>query len=56
MGENASRILPFAIAVILPPAGLIIGIAGMREDRELGRRIVVVSILAAVVWLLLLLA
>jgi hypothetical protein len=56
MGESASRIFPFAIAVILPPAGLIMGLAGMQEDRDLGRRLVVVSILAAVVWALVLVA
>jgi hypothetical protein len=56
MGERASRIFPFAIGVVLPPAGLILGLAAMQEDRELGLRIIGVSLLAAVIWALLFLA
>ena len=53
MGKRASTFFPFAIAVILPPAGLVLGLAALQQDRELGVRIVVVAILAAVVWALL---
>jgi hypothetical protein len=56
VGERASRIFPFAIAVILPPAGLILGLAALQQDRDLGLRILAVSLLAAVVWALLFLA
>jgi hypothetical protein len=56
VAEFAARIFPFAIAVLLPPAGILLGLAGIpQEDRELGVRLIVVSVLAAVVWALLLL-
>jgi hypothetical protein len=53
MGKRASTILPFAIAIVLPPAGLLLGLAGLQHDRELGIRLIVVAVLAAVVWALL---
>ncbi len=56
MGEQMARIFPFAIAVLFPPAGLLLGLAGLQQqERELGIRLIVVSVLAAVVWALLLL-
>jgi hypothetical protein len=51
--ERIPKIFPFAIAVVLPPAGLILGLAALQEDRELGIRVMVVAVLAAVVWALL---
>jgi len=54
MSKSASSILPFAIAVVLPPAGLIIGLSQLQRDRELGVRLIVAALLAAVVWVLLL--
>jgi hypothetical protein len=54
--DRLVALFPFAIAVILPPAGLIIGLAGLKEDRALGTRLIVVSLLAAVVWVLLFVA
>jgi len=56
MGEQANRIFPFAIAVVLPPAGLILGLITMQEDRDQGVRLVVVAALAAVIWVLLILS
>ncbi len=54
MGDRLSGIFPFAIAVLLPPAGLILGLAALQKpDRELGARLIVVSLLAALVWVLL---
>ena len=53
MGERAAGIFPFAIAVLLPPAGLILGLVAMQKERELGVRLIVVSLLAALVWVLL---
>jgi hypothetical protein len=53
MGEWLPKIFPFAIAVVLPPAGLILGFVALQEDRELGLRVMAVSVLAAVVWVLL---
>jgi hypothetical protein len=53
MGERITRSFPFAIAVILPPAGVILGFVEMQQDREGGMRLIVVSLLAAVVWALL---
>jgi hypothetical protein len=54
MGERASNIFPFGIAVVLPPAGLLLGLLNLQQEkRELGIRLIVVSLLAAVVWVLL---
>jgi hypothetical protein len=54
MAGRASALFPFAIAVFLPPAGLILGLAAFQKpDRELGVRLVVVSLLAALAWVLL---
>jgi hypothetical protein len=42
------------IAVVLPPAGLILGLLNLQQgDREQGMRLIAVSLLAAVVWVLL---
>jgi hypothetical protein len=55
MRDRLVEIFPFAIAIVMPPAGLIIGLLQMtQEDRGLGLRIVVVALIAAVVWVLLL--
>jgi hypothetical protein len=52
---RATAIFPFAIAVFLPPAGLILGLSQLgQEDRELGVRLIVVASLALVVWVVLL--
>ena len=54
MGERVSGIFPFGIAIVLPPAGLILGLLNISQDnRDLGIRLIVVSVLAAVVWVLL---
>ena len=54
MGERASNIFPFGIAVVLPPAGLLLGLLNLQqENRVLGIRLILVSLLAAVVWVLL---
>ena len=56
MFERANAIFPFAIAILLPPAGLLLGLLQLtQDDRGLGVRLVVVSLLAAAVWALLLL-
>jgi hypothetical protein len=44
---------PFLIAVLLPPAGLLIGLSQLDKDRELGLRILAVALLASVVWVFL---
>jgi hypothetical protein len=54
MGRSLPSIFPFAIAIVLPPAGLIIGLAQLQQDRELGARLIATALLAAVVWVLLL--
>lgn len=56
MKERAAAIFPFAIAIVLPPAGFLVGLAGLSEDRDLGIRLMAVSVLAAIVWALLLLS
>jgi len=56
MGDWIPKVFPFAIAVVLPPAGLVLGLAALQEDREMGMRVVAVAVLAAVVWVLLFLA
>jgi hypothetical protein len=54
MGERASSLFPFGIAVVLPPAGFLLGLLNLQQDnREQGIRLVVVSLFAAVVWVLL---
>ena len=54
MGERASTLFPFGIAVVLPPAGLLLGILNLLQDnRVLGIRLILVSLLAAVIWVLL---
>jgi hypothetical protein len=51
MRARATALFPFAIAVLLPPAGLLLGLAAFtQEDRDLGLRLVAVAILAAGVW------
>lgn len=56
MGERLSAYIPFIIAVLLPPAGLVLGLIGLQEERDKGVRLIVISVLAAVVWALLFLA
>jgi hypothetical protein len=54
MGERASSLFPFGIAIVLPPAGLILGLLNLQQqNRDLGVRLIVVSLLAALVWVLL---
>lgn len=54
MGERASTLFPFGIAIVLPPAGVILGMLNfLQGERELGMRLVAVSLLAAIVWVLL---
>jgi hypothetical protein len=54
---RATAIFPFAIAVLLPPAGLLLGLAALAQgDGDLGVRLLVVASLAAVVWAVLLFA
>ena len=52
----ASGVFPYAIAAALPPAGLILGLFAMEEDRRHGLEIIGVAIVAAVVWALVLLS
>lgn len=54
MGKRAAAIFPFAIAIVLPPAGLIIGLSQLQQDRELGLRLIATAVLATVIWVLLL--
>jgi hypothetical protein len=51
----ASGVFPFAIAAVLPPAGLILGILALEDDRGHGWEIIGVSLVAAIVWALVLL-
>jgi hypothetical protein len=53
MASRVSTIFPFVIAVLLPPAGLLLGLVELRQDRERGIRLLVVAVLAAVIWTLL---
>jgi hypothetical protein len=56
VGEQANRIFPFAVAVVLPPAGMVLALATMQNDRDQGIRLLVVAALAAVIWVLLILS
>jgi hypothetical protein len=54
VGERATSLFPFGIAVVLPPAGFLLGILNLlQENRVLGIRLILVSLLSAVVWVLL---
>jgi hypothetical protein len=54
MGERASSLFPFGIAVVLPPAGLILGLLSLQQgERDQGVRLIVVALLAAAVWVFL---
>jgi hypothetical protein len=51
MKERANIIFPFAIACALPPAGVVLGLLSIQqEDRDLGLRLIAVSVIAAAVW------
>lgn len=56
MKERANVIFPFAIACALPPAGLFLGLISLEQDRDLGIRLLVVSVVAAAVWVLVVLS
>jgi hypothetical protein len=52
---SGSELLQFGIAVVLPPAGAIIGLLQVLDgERNLGLRLIVVALLAATVWVWLL--
>jgi hypothetical protein len=50
MLDRAAALFPFAIAVVLPPAGALMGILALERDREFGIRMILVAVLAAIVW------
>jgi hypothetical protein len=50
MGERATIYVPYVLAVLFPPVGVVLGAIGLKEDRELGMRLIAISLLAAVVW------
>jgi hypothetical protein len=50
MGQRATDLFPFGIAIVLPPAGLILGLLELQQDREAGIRLIAVALLAAAVW------
>jgi hypothetical protein len=53
MGERASTLFPFGIAIVLPPAGALLGALNLQQgERDLGMRLIAVSLLAAIVWVL----
>ena len=52
--QSATEIFPFAIGIILPPAGIVLGLVASQQDQDLGFRIIGVSVLALIVWALLL--
>lgn len=54
MTERAADIYPYAIAAFLPPAGLILGLVALEEERGLGLRLIGVALLAGFVWSLIL--
>jgi len=54
MGERAGSLFPFGIAIVLPPAGVLIGLLNIQQgDRDQGMRLIAVALLAAIVWVLL---
>ena len=53
---RASWLLPFAIAAVLPPAGFLLGLMTLEQDRQLGTWVMIVAVAAAGIWALLLLS
>ena len=54
MGAQVSRLFPFGIAIVLPPAGVLLGLLSIQQgERDVGMRLIAVSLLAAIVWVLL---
>ena len=56
MRARAVEIFPFAITVVLPPAGLVLALVAADEDRELAIRLGAVALIAAAIWAFVLLA
>ena len=57
MGERAAIYVPFALAVLFPPVGLLLGLIGLQDgERDKGVRLLIVSVLAAAVWAFIFLA
>lgn len=54
MGERASLYFPFVLAVLFPPVGVMLGAVEWRKDRNVAVRLISVSLLAVVVWILIL--
>ena len=54
MGERLTEYFPFIIAVVLPPAGLMLALIERQQgDRDKAIRLLVMSLIAAVIWALL---
>lgn len=53
MLDRLAVAFPFLLAVLLPPAGLLIGLSQLDKDRELALRLIAVALLASVVWVFL---
>jgi hypothetical protein len=53
MGERIGVYIPYVLAVLFPPVGLLLGVIGLQQDRETGIRLIAISVLALVVWVLL---
>jgi hypothetical protein len=52
VGERLSEYFPFILAVLFPPVGVLLGVVEYPKDRDQGMRLVAVSVLAAIVWVL----
>jgi hypothetical protein len=53
---RAAWLLPFAIAIVLPPAGFVMGLITLEQDRNLGTWQMIVAVAAAGIWALVLLS
>jgi hypothetical protein len=54
MSERLTLSFPFILAILFPPVGILLGAIEWPKDRELGMRLIAVSLLAMVVWIVLL--
>ena len=54
--SRAAWLLPFAIAIVLPPAGFLLGLITLDQDRQLGIWVMIGAVAAAGIWALLLLS
>ena len=49
-GEGTNRVFQYLLALVLPPAGLVVGMLTMEVDRPHGLRVLFTAVLGGLVW------